>query len=114
VDQEEEQTRLEADLVYEPRKRKGVVKYLDELNDDAEKKKTQPTRPKATLADSPGSAASGELFTEKEVRGVHRGLMKFGTRPERLDQVIQEAGTKKGEFVLLCFVFPFAWLFFVC
>lgn len=97
IDEEDEQRQLEADLVFEPRKRKAVVKYHEEVKEDSEadkkKKVTKPT-PKPS---NTGSPALQEGFSEKEIRGVHRGLMKFGTSPGRLDMVIQEAGTKRGK-----------------
>lgn len=96
--------------MFEPRKRKLVVKYADELKDDTDQEKKKKPRTRG------GDSSSGDSFTEKEVRGVHRGLMKYGTSAERLDLVIQESGTKKGllpsseSFDFLAVQFNHLWL----
>ena len=90
--------------MFEPRKRKLVVKYADEIKDDTDQEKKKKPRTRG------GDSSSGDSFTEKEVRGVHRGLMKYGTSAERLDLVIQESGTKKGSspsFFFLKFILNF-------
>jgi len=88
--------------VFEPRKRKLVVKYADELKDDTDQEKKKRTRTRPS-----GDSPSGDVFTEKEVRGVHRGLMKYGRSAERLELVIQESGTRKGLFFLFSFLLFF-------
>jgi len=85
VDEEE----LNADLVFEPRKRKLVTRYnIDDEEADSDRK------PKKRRDDTPPTNGF-EIFSEKEIRGVHRGVMKFGLDPNRLDLVIEEAGTRK-------------------
>jgi len=78
-----------ADLVFEPRKRKLVTKYNADDDDGDEKRKRR--------RDDTPPTNGFEIFSEKEIRGVHRGVMKFGLDPSRIYLVMEEAGTKKGK-----------------